>query len=196
MTTGGLAKRDVPMALAEDINSPVLRPFMAVRIDTPDPVRGFTGKGTIIVDGEEYTGFEGIGSLDPVRESLDGSAVGMKARLDRIPAELAPDVSAQAVRGSTFEVFFGTLNAAFTELRAFKRIWRGTLQGFDVIDEGETLSVVVSGENRQIDQRRPAIKRFTDEWQQRKHPGDRVFEYVPRMAEINIMWAKAKDTST
>lgn len=70
----------------------------------------------------------------------------------------------------------------------------GPAGAYEIVDGGDTLTVTAGGESRQIDQRRPSIKRFTNERQQRLHPGDRFFEYLPRMTEIPILWAKANQS--
>lgn len=186
-----MSGRDLPLDLSADIASPRLQPFLAIHIATPDPVYGFTGKGTIRFNDADWTGYEGIASVDTIGESTDGSATGVTATLYRIPTEFREDLADQAVRGVAFELYVGTFDDAFQTVRAFKRVWKGTLQTYDISDNGESLTVKVGGESRAIDQRRPAIKRFTDEYQQRKYPGDRFFEYVPRLAEVPVLWAKA-----
>ena len=193
--------RDIPAGLEAAIDAPVVRPFLAVRIETPDPVYVWTGRGTLIFDDADgdshsWTGAGDVGAIDTIGEATDGSAVGIKVSLLRVPAELADDVADQAVRGVVFEVYLGTLNETFQQVDAVALIWKGRLDDYKITDGGDTLSVEVSGESRSIDQRRPAIKRFTDEYQQRKHPGDTFFEYVPRMTEVAILWAQGEQNAT
>ena len=183
--------RDLPSALAEAVADRVVRPFLAVHIDFPDPVHAWTGTGTILFQGNEWTGIHSIGAIDTIGEGTDGSATGVKATLYEVPENFRDDIRDQAVRGCAFELYVGALDETFQQVVGFKLIWRGRLGGFEIVDAGETITVTASGESRQIDQRRPTIKRFTDEWQQRRYPGDRFFEYVPRMAELPILWAKA-----
>lgn len=190
-----MSDRDLPSELSEEIVKPALRPFLAIHIDLPDPVFAFTGKGTITVGTDQYLGIEGVASIDAVTESIDGSATGSKAMLHRIPSEFRDDLADQAVRGSLYEIIIGVFDEAYQSVKAFKTIWKGTLQSYEIIDGGDDLSVTVGGESRSIDQRRPAIKRFTDEYQQRKYAGDVFFEYVPQMAETPILWAQARQDS-
>ncbi|AJP74454.1 hypothetical protein [Sphingomonas hengshuiensis] len=183
--------RGLPAELETEIAAPVLRPFLAPFIDTPDPVRAFTGKGTLTFDGHDWTGIEGVASIEPGGESTSGSASGLKCTLLRVPAEFREDLADQAVRGCAYELHFGALDETHRSVIGTKRIWKGTLQGYDIIDDGTELSVTATGESRMIDQRRVAVKRFTDEYQQRKHPGDRFFEYAAAMTEVSVLWAKA-----
>lgn len=189
--------RDIPAGLETAIGLPVVRPFLAVRIELPDPVYAWTGTGTLIfndADGasHDWIGAGQLGSIDAIGEASDGSATGMRVALFEIPAELAADIHAQATRGALFECYVGTLNETFQTVEAVTLIWKGRVDEYKINDGGATLSVEIAGESRAIDQRRPAIKRFTDEYQQRKHPGDLFFEYVSQMTEVSILWGKAE----
>ena len=193
--------RDIPAGLETAIEQPVVRPFLAVRIEFPDPVYAWTGRGTLIFNdaggaSRNWIGTGELGALEAIGESTDGSASGVRATLNKIPAELADDIAGQASRGHLFEVYVGSLNETYQTVEAVALIWKGRLDQYKIHDAGDTLSVEVIGESRAIDQRRPAIKRFTDEYQQRHHPGDKFFEYVPQMTEVKILWAQASQNST
>lgn len=192
--------RTLPTALEDAIDEPVVRPFYALRIELPDPLYAWTGSGTLIFDDADgvshnWQGTGTLGALDTVGESTDGSATGLRATLLNIPSEFAADIADQAVRGVLFELYIGTLNETYQVVQDVVLIWKGRLDDYRITDAGSTLSVEVVGESRSIDQRRPSIKRFTDEWQQRKYPGDLFFQYVPQMTEVSILWAKAPQSS-
>lgn len=192
--------RDLPAELETAIDQPVVRPFFALRIELPDPVYVWTGRGTLAFDdadgnAREWTGAAEIGALDTIGEDADGSATGMKATLFEAPAEFRDDIADQATRGARFEVYVGTLNQTYQQVEAVRLVWKGRVDDYKITDAGDTITVEVMGESRAIDQRRPSIKRFTDEYQQRRHPGDLFFAYVSAMAEIPILWAQAEQTS-
>lgn len=183
--------RNLPPALADEVEKSSLRPFLALYIALPDPVRVFTGVGEINLNGQTYIGGAGIGSLEMIQESTDGSATGVKASLFEVPADLAGDISANAKQGVAMEVYCGAFDESFQGIVGVQMIWRGRLDTFEVTDSGTSLSVTINGESRMRDQRRPSVKRFTDEYQQRKYPGDKFFQYVAQMAEVPVLWAKA-----
>jgi hypothetical protein len=184
--------RTLPPALSAEIEKPELRPFMGVHIDLPDPVRAVTGNATIRFDGEEWAAIGGLGTIDTIGEGTDGSAVGVKATLYQVPSEFRDDVADQAVRGCLYELYVGALDATYQTVIGIKKIWVGRLDSYEIVDAGETITVTAGGESRMRDQRRPAIKRFTDWWQQRRFPSDKAFAYVARMTEVPILWAKAR----
>jgi hypothetical protein len=194
--------RDLPPELGDAIAEPVVRPFLAVRIELPDPVYAWTGQGTLTFGdssgiSRDWTGAGGVGAIDAIGESTDGSATGIKVSLFEIPSEFRDDIADQAVRGCLFEVYVGVLELGdnWHSVLATKLIWRGRLDDYKITDGGTSLSVEITGESRAIDQRRPSIKRFTDEYQQRKYPGDLFFQYVSQMAEIPIIWAQAEQSA-
>lgn len=184
--------RNLDPALQAEIEAPELRPFIGVHIDLPDPVRAITGNATIRYDGHEWYAIGGLGAIDTIGEGTDGSAVGVKATLYQVPCEFRDDIADQAKRGCLYELFVGAVDATYQNVIGFKKLWVGRLDSYDIVDAGETISVSVGGESRMRDQRRPTIKRFTDWWQQRRYPGDRAFEYVARMVEVPVLWAKAR----
>ena len=184
--------RDLPPELAAEVDKSELRPFLGVHIDLPDPVHAVTGNATIRYNGEDWQAVGGLGAIDTIGEGTDGSATGVKATLYAVPEEFRDDVADQAVRGCLYELYVGALDASYREVVGFKLIWKGRLDGYTITDAGETLTVEATGESRMRDQRRPAIKRFTSQYQERKYPGDKAFEYVGRCAEIPILWARAK----
>lgn len=187
--------RNLDPALSAEFARDELRPFIGVHIDLPDPVFAVTGNATIRYAGEDWTAIGGLASIDTVGEGTDGSAVGVKATLYQVPAEFRDDVADQAVRGCLYELYVGALDAAYKEVLGFKLLWKGRLDTYDITDAGDTITVAAGGESRMRDQRRPTIKRFTDWWQQRHYPGDLAFQYVARMVEVPILWAKAKQDS-
>ncbi|WP_311270487.1 hypothetical protein [Sphingobium sp. WCS2017Hpa-17] len=184
--------RDLDPALQGEIEKPELRPFLGVHIDLPDPVFAVTGNATITYGGETWSAIGGLGQIDTIGEGTDGSAVGVKATLFQVPAEFRDDVADQATRGCLYELFVGALDAGYKNVIGFKKIWKGRLDTYEIVDAGETITVSAGGESRMRDQRRPAIKRFTDWWQQRKYPGDVALQYVKAMVEVQILWAKAR----
>jgi hypothetical protein len=185
-------KRLLPAALAEDVAAPTLRPFLAVHIDFPDPVFAFTGKGEIEFGDAIWIGIEGVASISVIGEGTDGAAAGVKVTLFRVPGEFRDDVVDQAIRGCRYELYLGSLDDDYQTVRAFKKIWKGTLQGYEIDDAGDTLTVSAEGESRAIDQKKPSIKRMNDDYQRRRFNGDRYFEFQATLNEVPVLWAKAK----
>lgn len=195
--------RDLPVELADAVEQPVVKPFLAIFIDLPDPVYAFTGIGELEFadsngDLQTWIGAGRLGAIDAVSEATDGSATGIKATLFDVPSEHADDIADQATRGAKMEVYVGAIELGddWHSVLATKLLWRGRVDEYKITDAGTSLTVEISGESRAIDQCRPSIKRFTDEYQQRKHSGDLFFQYVSKMSEVSILWAKAEPSGS
>jgi hypothetical protein len=191
--------RGISTDLSDAIDEKIVNPFFALRLETPDPVYAWSGSGTLIFDDADGTsrnwiGVGEFGAIDTIGESSDGSATGVRATLLKVPSEFRDDIADQAVRGVLYEIYIGALNETYQQIDGVALLWKGRLDSYKITDAGATLSVEVAGESRAIDQRRPAIKRFTDEYQQRKHPGDLFFQYVSQMTEVSILWAKSEQS--
>lgn len=181
--------REIGSTMETDVAADVVRPFLAISIDLPDPVFAWTGKGTINFNGEDWAGAGEFGTIEAVSETSDGAANGIKVTALKLPSEFAADIADQATKGAAMELYIGTLNETMQTVSAFKRLWVGRVDTYTITDGGDEISVAIAGETRMRDQGRPSVKRFTDEYQQREYPGDLFFEYVAAMTEVSILWA-------
>ena len=123
-----------------------------------------------------------------------GPQPGSKPPWSGVPLEWRDHLVDQAVRGVDFLTYYGALNETWQQVIGFQLLERARLDTYQIVDNGTDLSVVVTGESRMIDQRRPTIKRYTDAYQQARYPGDRFFEYQAQMAEVPVLWAKANQS--
>jgi hypothetical protein len=56
------------------------------------------------------------------------------------------------------------------------------------IVEGRDARITLTAEGELGDLDRPRVRRYTNEDQQAEFPGDRGFEYVPSVQELNFKW--------
>jgi hypothetical protein len=195
--------RPLPSALETAVDEPVVRPFSVLLIDLPDPVYVFSGLGQLVFDDADGV-TAGMDRRGQDRRDRHGRRDDGRQR-DRDPSDpvrcaepsfaTTSTTDQQAVRGVKFDYGIGVFNETFSSVDAVAWLHRYRLDQYKITDAGATLSVEVTGESRSIDQRRPAIKRFTDEYQQRMHPGDRFFEYVPQMSRCRSCGTKAEQSA-
>lgn len=177
--------------LGVEVQKPQLNPFVAVHIALDDPVRAWTGVGTVAFGGFIYEGVGALGSISPIGEEIDGAAVGVSVTLSGIDPSFELDLLSQPYRGRLFEVFVGALNERFDGMAVEPvRLWRGYVDSV-TLQDGERLSVTITAESEMRDQGRPRVRRYSDQEQRRRYPGDRFFEYLPQLAEVPILWGKA-----
>jgi len=188
--------RDLDAELLASLQGNPARPFMAVHIALPDPVYVWTGKGNIGFEGQTWTGAGGLGGIDGISEGSEGSSSGLRLTLYDVPGNFRDDIEDQATKGALVELYVGALDEGMQSVVGSKLLWKGRLDTYKISDGGDSLSIEINAESRMRDQRRPAVKRFTNEYQQRRHASDLFFEYVSQMAEVPILWAQGSQDST
>lgn len=55
---------------------------------------------------------------------------------------------------------------------------------------GDTATITLSAESRMVTWDRPRTRRYNNEDQQSRYPGDRGFEYVAQMVEKSLIWGR------
>lgn len=58
-------------------------------------------------------------------------------------------------------------------------------------EDGKTASITVTLKSRLADWERPRKIRYSDADQQKIHPGDKFFEFIPQLSQRKLIWPKA-----
>ncbi|API58857.1 hypothetical protein BSL82_05650 [Tardibacter chloracetimidivorans] len=183
--------RDLGTALSREVVKPSLNPFFAVELALDDPIRAWTGIGELSFGGHTWLGTGALGTVSGIGEDADGAATGVSVTLSGIDPSFEADLMEQDYRGKGFSLYVGALDEAFKTVAAGpKLLWKGRVDSVEVQD-GDTLAITITAESRMRDQGRPRIRRYTDQEQRRRFPGDRFFEYLTQMVEVSILWGKA-----
>lgn len=180
--------RELPAQLQNEIEAPELRPFFAVSIALPDPVYAWSGIGEITFDGKTFDGVGSLGGVSAISEQADGTASGLSLSLSGIDPDFTQYLIEQPYRGAQVDLYIGTLNEGFSEVASWKRLSRWRLNAVSVVEDESGLQVNVECEGAFIDQARARVRRFTNEEQQRRYPGDKFFEYMAAMQEVRVIW--------
>ena len=133
-------------------------------------------------------GLGGLLSISPVEETAELRSAGITLAIAGVPRDavaLAMGVRYRLRPATVWEVPLDT--ATWQPVAAPVLAFRGLIDQMRV-EYGPTCRVVVKIENRLADWDRKRIRRYTDEDQQRAHPGDRFFRFVSTSAEKEIVW--------
>lgn len=165
---------------------------LAAEIDFPSGVtRVHTGTGTVIINGQTFVGVGTLGDVGSVTEENSTSSSTMSMALSGLDMSLVGETLNEEVIGCDVVCYLAVMND------------RGVVTGANVLFEGfitdtslqagqqNALSYVIANVFERWSQGLP--DRYTDESQQRLHPGDRFFRYVAQMAERSIFWGSKKD---
>lgn len=177
--------------LATEITQPVLRPFWALHLALPDVVRCWTGVGTLTFLGQQWDGIGSFGGISGLSEGSDGTANKISFSLSGVDQTFYQYLVEQPYRGARIELYCGALDEAYQQVVAVKTdpIYAGSLTEVTLTD-GEAIQIDISCERASRDQMRQRVRRYTNEEQQRLHPGDMFFEYQAQMQSVQVIWGK------
>lgn len=138
--------------------------------------------------GNTYLGAGRIGTVEEIRESVTGEAIGLRLELSSIPVALLTLALSEHVQGRTAEVRLALLDSETRVVLADPSLeFRGLIDGPTIEEGGQTARVGIAVENRAANPR-PRPFRFNDATQQARWAGDEFFIAVPRMVEAEIIW--------
>lgn len=178
--------------LLSAMEQPNVSLVLAAEIHFPSGVtRVHTGTGVVIINGQTFLGVGTLGDVGSITEENSTSSSTMSMALSGLDMSLVGETLNEEVIGCSVICYIAAMNKA------------GTISASNVLFEGfitdtslqagrqNALSYVIANVFERWQQGLP--DRYTDESQQRLHPGDRFFRYVAQMAERSIYWGSKKD---
>ncbi len=168
-----------------------LRPVILAEFDIlGSPVYAHTGFGTLELDGKEFLGVGDYGGISTASAGSDLSRQTITATLTGIPNH-ALDMNLVTVsenyQGRNASIRLAMLDDDWNLVGDMVSIYDGRMD-VCTAEQGETSSVSVSVENYLSDWDRARVSLYTDQEQQRLHPGDKFFEFVPQMQSVELPW--------
>ncbi len=171
-----------------------VRLIMAVEIEWPNEMtRAHTGIGDLHLNEELFKGVGNIGSISSIEQKSGDSPSRLQLGLSSFDDSVRGEVLRAQYHGRAVTVWMVALNEHY-QPEASQVIWKGSIVDATVsIGESNQLEVVVSNRMEDWDKKRP--DRFTDESQQARHTGDRLFRYITIMTEWPIYWGSDKQAT-
>lgn len=184
-----MTSRGMTEAVETAVQQEVVHRTVAVELDFPTaPVRLNGSTVPIWIGGEEYLGVGQLGEISPAEETTELKASQITLALSGIPADAIAASVTEAYQGRRCTCFEVVLDPETGELLDDPVIFfRGRISQMNVA-LGTTARVELVIENRLTGWDRPRLRRWTDEDQQRAHPGDRALEFVAATAELELVW--------
>ena len=137
------------------------------------------------VDGTTYLAAQGIGSIEPVRETA-AEAAGLAFTLSAVPSAAIASALAEPLQGRPVILKFVILDG--TTPRLDPVAWQGTLDAPTITDGGATAEIRVTAEHALLRWQQPTGQRFADADHQQRHPGDPFFQYAAQVAQDTLVW--------
>lgn len=208
--------RSIPQEVIDAASKEVVRPFFAVDLefDSPNELHFWSGYGDLVRGGVTYTGAGELLQISEIRESSDIASNGATITLSGIPSELITLALDEPYQGRVCRIWLGVIDFDLalpsnllidtgdyllldsdTQLdltsqgpSAFFELFTGYMDQMNIEDGPSTATIAVSIENKLIDLERPRVRRYTDNNQKSRFPGDLAFEFVTRIQSESLTW--------
>lgn len=141
-------------------------------------------------DGHIWTGLGTLGGISAVSEGQDLQMYGLTLTLTGVPSEYVALALGSGYQGRPATIWLAPLDSEYALLSDPVIVFRGRMDTMPV-EFGPSATIQLSIESRLVDWERPRMRRYNHADQISEHPGDMFFEFVPQMAEKEIVWGRA-----
>lgn len=172
-------------AIAQGVVKPIL---FYEGVFATGTLRLWTGLGTILWNGEQWTGSGALMAISPVKEEDDITANGVRISVSGVSTANLAIALAACRYGLVGRVWLGFLDANESVWADPYLAFEGKLDVPEIDDSGETCTIAVSYEHRLIDLRRPRLWLYTSADQNVRDSTDRGFDYVPSLQDKQLIW--------
>jgi hypothetical protein len=181
--------RDLSDAAIDASSAEVVLRTVAAELDFSSGVVRVNGSpASVIIGGQEFFGVGGLGSISQVDESTELKAYGLTMTLSGVPRDMIGTAVAENYQGRRATLWEVILDRETWAVIADPIVFfRGRMSQMNV-DLGTTATVELVVENRLARWETPKIRRYTDEDQQRAHPGDKGLAFVASTTEKTLIW--------
>lgn len=181
--------RSLTSALLTEILSSRLRPVIFVRAEfTSGPIFMWSGVGQIVWNGQTWTGSGQFGKISAIGEASDIRALGIELELSGVPTNLIQAALEEVRITGGCDVWFGAMSETGQVIADPHLIFSGKLDVPTIEESGETFSIRIRVESELIRLKQSSNRRYNHADQQIDFPGDRGFEYVEKIQEMNLTW--------
>lgn len=142
-----------------------------------------TAGASIAWNGFTWLGTGGLVSVEPLRETAAIESVGLRMTLSGVPSSLLSLALGSHVQGRLLTVWMGALDSSNALISSPLQVYAGRIDTLTIEDGEQTATITATVESEMAALMSAAVRRYTNEDQQRAYPGDKVFEYVPQMVE-------------
>ncbi len=183
--------RTLPAALATELSATVLKPFYAIELAFDSgTIRFWTGYGEITANSETWTGSGTILGISNSNEQTDLSANGITLTFSGLESSFVAIALTENYRGRLLKCYLGCLDAENQPVSNLYQLFAGRMDVMTINEDGQTATMTISAENVLIDLERPRVRKYTDEEQRKRFPGDSSLELVASLQDKQISWGR------
>lgn len=160
-----------------------------VQLDFSTPLRVCSAAYDIVWNGYTWLGLGMLGGMEPIEEQASLEATGVRLTLTGVPSDMVALSLAEQYQGKPCQIWFAPLREDMQLAVQPSKLFSGRMDTMDT-EVGETATITVTAESRMVSWDKARVRRYNNEDQQSRYPGDRGFEYVAQMVEKNLIWGR------
>lgn len=160
-----------------------------VELEFDEPMYLCTAGYDVVWNGITWRGIGAIGSIDAIEEQATLEAIGVRMMLSGVPTDVIAIVLGQQYQGKRCQIWFAPLTEDLQLTSQPVRVFDGRMDTMDT-EVGDTATITLTAESRMVSWDKARVRRYNNEDQQSRYPGDRGFEFVPQMVEKNLLWGR------
>ncbi|AOZ06763.1 hypothetical protein [Cupriavidus malaysiensis] len=160
-----------------------------IQLDFSQPLRVCSAGYDVDWNGATWMGIGALGSIEPIQEQASLEAIGVQLTLSGVPSEVIAITLAEQYQGKPCQIWFAPLRGDLQLATQPIRLFAGRMDTMNT-EVGDTATITLSAESRMVTWDRPRTRRYNNEDQQSRYPGDRGFEYVAQMVEKSLIWGR------
>lgn len=154
------------------------------------PLNLNTSSLNLTIGGTTYLGTGGLGQIEAVQET-PAEVQQLRFKLSGVPSTAIALALTEQVQGKLVTLKLCVFDPATYAVLDTRTRWVGRLDVMTIDDGGSTGVLSVTAEHAGIDLTRPGTTAYTNDEQQRLHPGDLSLQYLNDQVEQRIVWPAA-----
>lgn len=171
------------------VNGPHVPYLYFVQLDFSTPLRVCSAGYDMVWNGQTWLGLGALGGLEPIEEQAGTEAIGVRLTLTGVPTSMIAISLAEQYQGRACQIWFAPLREDLRLVVQPIRLFSGRMDTMGT-EVGDTATITLSAESRMVSWDKPRVRRYNNEDQQSRYPGDRGFEYVSQMVEKQLLWGR------
>ena len=160
--------------------------YLAIRLDLSTPLYLWTGFGTVTIDGNSYIGGGDFLQFEPIAESLELGAEGVRVSFTAANSDLLTAALTEDYQNRDAYIYFGLTTAPDDE----QLLFQGYMDTLNFDDSGDRAIITLTIENKLRDLERARPRRYTNEDQEAAYTGDTFFSFVAAIQDVRVPWGR------
>jgi hypothetical protein len=180
--------RSLDTTFGTSLDAGLIGPVILVMLTFNSDVRYiWSGVGTLVWNGNSFTGVGSLGKISDISEGTTVQADGVTLELSGIDPIYLGECLTDVQIGAPAIIWFGNMLNGVLVGQPYQ-IFKGTVDRPVVNGSGQTVSITLELENRLSDLSRASNRRYTSADQRLYYPTDIAFGWVEQLNDLALNW--------